>query len=110
MMRSKEAFACSRGTGFFCSVAAPTVRVKGGAPKRPDRKKMAPTRSNQSSGLFRPPPHSDLKVSAAAVDDESCQDKEKHTCGGDRSPVIFAPPRVGPPAVVATRTTSIFKV
>jgi hypothetical protein len=33
-----------------------------------------------------------LKVSAAAVDDESCQDNEKHNCGGDRSPVIFAPP------------------
>jgi hypothetical protein len=90
-----------------CSADRPS---KGRAPKRPDRKKMAPTRSNQSSGLFRPLPHSDLKVSAAAVDDESCQDNEKHTCGGDRSPVIFAPPRVRPPAVVATRTTSIFKV
>ena len=42
--------------------------------------------------------HSDLKVSAAAVDDESCQDNEKHNCGGDRPPVIFAPPWVGPPA------------
>jgi hypothetical protein len=52
-----------------CSAGRPS---KGGAPKRPDRKKMAPTRSNQSSGLFRPPSHSDLKVSAAAVDDESC--------------------------------------
>jgi hypothetical protein len=58
----------------------------------------------------RPPPHSDLKVSAAAVDDESCQDNKKHNCGGDRPPVIFASPWVGPPAVVATRTASIFKV
>jgi hypothetical protein len=54
---------------------------------------------------------SHLKMSAAAVDDESCQDNEKHNCGGDRSPVIFAPPWVGPPAVVAAgRTASIFKV
>jgi hypothetical protein len=59
----------------------------------------------------RPPPHSDLKVSAAAVDDESCQDNEKDNCGGDRPPVIFAPPWVRPPAVVAAgRTTSIFKL
>jgi len=35
--------------------------------------------------------HSELKVSAAAVDDESSQDNEKHNCGGDRPPVIFAP-------------------
>jgi hypothetical protein len=28
-MRSKEAFAYSRGTGYFCSVAASIVRVKG---------------------------------------------------------------------------------
>jgi hypothetical protein len=28
-MRSKEAFAYSRSTGYFCSVAASTVRVKG---------------------------------------------------------------------------------
>jgi hypothetical protein len=34
-MRSKEAFACSRGTGYFCSVAASTVRVRGSS-KRPD--------------------------------------------------------------------------
>ena len=55
--------------------------------------------------------HSDLKVSAAAVDDESCQDNEKHNCGGDRPPVIFAPPWVGPPAVVAARrATPVFKV
>jgi len=55
--------------------------------------------------------HSDLKVSAAAVDDESSQDNEKHNCGGDWPPVIFAPPWVGPPAVVvAKRTTSMFKV
>jgi hypothetical protein len=61
-------------------------------------------------GGRRPPPHSDLKVSAAAVNDESCQDNEKHNCGGDRPPVILAPPCVGPPAVVAARITSIFKV
>ena len=55
--------------------------------------------------------HSDLKVRATAVDDESCHDNEKHNCGGDRPPVIFAPPGVGPPAVVvAMRTTAIFKV
>jgi hypothetical protein len=55
--------------------------------------------------------HSDLRVSAAAVDDESSQNNEKHNCGGDRPPVIFAPPWVGPPAVVtARRTTSVFKV
>ena len=53
--------------------------------------------------------HSDLKVSAAAVDDESSQDNEKHNCGGDRPPVIFAPPWVGPPTIVA-RATSAFKV
>jgi hypothetical protein len=59
----------------------------------------------------RAPMHSDLKVGAAAVDDESCQDNEKHNCGGDRPPVIFAPPWVGPPAVVtARRTASVFKV
>jgi hypothetical protein len=38
------------------------------------------------------PMHSDLKVSAAAVDDESSQDNEKHNCGGERPLVIFAPP------------------
>ena len=55
--------------------------------------------------------HSDLRVSAAAVDDQSSQNNEKHNCGGDRPPVIFAPPWVGPPAVVtARRTTSVFKV
>ena len=53
--------------------------------------------------------HSDLKVSAAAVDDESSQDNEKHNCGGDRPPVIFAPLWVGPPTIVA-RATSAFKV
>jgi hypothetical protein len=31
----EEAFACSRGTEFFCSVAAPTVRVKGEHPSVP---------------------------------------------------------------------------
>jgi hypothetical protein len=51
--------------------------------------------------------HSNLKMSSAAVDDESCHDNEKHNCGGDRPPVIFAPPSVGPPAVL---TTAIFKV
>jgi hypothetical protein len=55
--------------------------------------------------------HSDLKMSAAAEDDESSHDNEKHKCGGDRTPVIFAPPWVGPSAAVAdTRTTAIFKV
>src|SRR5262249_29457714 len=53
--------------------------------------------------------HSDLKVSAAAIDDESSQDNEKQNCGGDRPPVIFAPPWVGPPTIVA-RATSAFKV
>jgi hypothetical protein len=63
------------------------------------------------TGGPRLPTHSDLKMSAAAVDDESSHDNEKHNCGGDRPPVIFAPPWVRPPAVVAaTRTTSIFKV
>ena len=33
-----------------------------------------------------------LEVCTAAVDDESGQDSEKHNCGGDRPPVIFAPP------------------
>jgi hypothetical protein len=45
----------------------------------------------------------------AAVDDESSQDNEKHNCGGDRPPVIFAPPWVGPPSIV-TRATSAFKM
>ena len=53
--------------------------------------------------------HSDLKVSATAVDDESSQDNEKHNCGGDRPPVIFAPPWVGPPTIVP-RATSALKV
>ena len=58
----------------------------------------------------RAPMHSDLKVSAAAVDDESCEDNEKHNCGGDWPPVIFAPPWVGPPAVAAARrATPVFK-
>ena len=57
----------------------------------------------------RAPMHSDLKVSATAVDDKSCQDNEKYKCGGDRPPVIFAAPWVGPPAVVA-RPTSAFKI
>jgi hypothetical protein len=64
-----------------------------------------------SGAARRAPMHSDLKVSAAAVDDESCQDNEKHNCGGDRPPVIFAPPWAGPPAVAAAgRATSIFNV
>src|SRR5262249_27418886 len=80
---------------------------------------IAPTRRNQRSGLVRcinpaarrPPTHSDLKMSAGAVDDESSHDNEKHNRGGERPPVHFRPPWVGPPAVVAaTRTTSIFKV
>ena len=39
----------------------------------------------------------------AAVDDESSQYNERHNCGSDRPPVIFAPPWVGPSAVVAPR-------
>jgi hypothetical protein len=55
--------------------------------------------------------HSDLGASATAVDDDPSQNNEKHNRGGDRPPVIFAPPWVGPPAVVtARRTTSVFKV
>jgi hypothetical protein len=53
--------------------------------------------------------HTGLKMSAATVDDESSQDNEKHNCSGDRPPVIFAPPRIGPPTIV-TRATSAFKV
>src|SRR5262249_27765521 len=68
---------------------------------------------NGSSHLAprKAPMHSDLKVSAAAVDDESSQNNEKRNCGGDRPPVIFAPPWVGLPAVVTSRrTTSVFRV
>jgi hypothetical protein len=36
-MRSKEAFAYSKSTGYFCSVAASTVRVRGSS-ERPDRR------------------------------------------------------------------------
>jgi hypothetical protein len=55
--------------------------------------------------------HSDLRASATAVDDDPSQNNEKHNRGGDRPPVIFVPPWVGPPAVVtARRTTSVFKV
>src|SRR6516164_1008313 len=57
----------------------------------------------------RAPMHSDLKVSATAVDDKSCQGNEKYNFSGDRPPVIFAAPWVGPPAVVA-RPTSAFKI
>ena len=51
----------------------------------------------------------DQRAAAAAVDDKSCQDNEKYNCSGDRPPVIFAAPWVGPPAVVA-RPTSAFKI
>src|SRR6516162_11707710 len=40
----------------------------------------------------------DQRAAAAAVDDKSCQDNEKYNCSGDRPPVIFAAPWVGPPA------------
>src|SRR5262249_11338807 len=48
---------------------------------------------------------SDQRAAAAAVDDKSCQDNEKYNCSGDRPPVIFAAPWVGPPAVVARPTS-----
>ena len=48
---------------------------------------------------------------ATAAGDQSSQNDQKHDCGSNRPPVIFAPPRVGPPAVVATRrTTSVFRL
>jgi hypothetical protein len=50
-----------------------------------------------------------LKVDATAIDDQSSQDNEKHNCGGDRPPIVFGAPWVGPPTVVA-RPTSGFKV
>ena len=49
-----------------------------------------------------------LKVDATAIDDQSSQDNEKYSCG-DRPPIIFGAPWVGPPTVVA-RPTSAFKV
>ena len=51
----------------------------------------------------------DQRAAAAAVDDKSCQDNEKYNCSGDRPPVTFAAPWVGPPAVVA-RPTLAFKI
>ncbi len=45
----------------------------------------------------------------AAIDDQSCQDNEKHNRGCERPPVVFGAPWVGPPTVVA-RPTSAFKV
>ena len=79
------------------------TRSSNGATQPPD----------QRSGLRltgvtrRAPMHSDLKVSATAVDDKSCQDNEKYKCGGDRPPVIFAAPWVGPPTVVAARRATL---
>ena len=54
----------------------------------------------------RAPTYSHLKRCAAAVDDESRQNSEKHSCGGDRPPVIFAPSWVGLSAVVTARRTA----
>jgi hypothetical protein len=50
-----------------------------------------------------------LKVEPTARDDQSNQNNEKYNCGGDRPPLIFGAPRVGPPTVVA-RATSTVKV
>jgi hypothetical protein len=52
----------------------------------------------------------DLKMDAA-VDDESSQDNERDNGSSNRPPVIFAPPWVGPPAIVAARgaATSVFE-
>jgi hypothetical protein len=44
-------------------------------------------------------------MSAAAVDDKSRQDNDEHYCGGERRPLIFAWPWVGPSAVVAAFST-----
>ena len=72
---------------------------------------LEPSKSRSHAHGGRRCNNGDLKVDAAAVHDESSQDNEKHHCSCDRPPVIFAPPWVGPPAVVAARkTTSVFKV
>ena len=66
---------------------------------------------SSSSSATPPDQRPDLEMSAAAADDEPGQDNEKHSCGGDRPPVIFAPPWIGPPAVVAAGSvTSILEV
>src|SRR5262249_53872781 len=47
LMRSKEAFAYSRSTGYFCSVAASTVRVSGSS-KRPDPPRLGKGAGDQA--------------------------------------------------------------
>jgi hypothetical protein len=59
--------------------------------------------------IYRPKTADAYLKMHAAVDDESSQDNEKHNCGGDRPPVIFAPPWVGPPAVAKRATNSVFE-
>src|SRR5262249_28626141 len=46
-MRSKEAFAYSRSTGYFCPVAASTVRVSGSS-KRPDPPRLGKGAGDQA--------------------------------------------------------------
>ena len=79
------------------------TRSSSGATQPPDQRAACASPGRPEE----PPMHSDLKVSAAAVDDKSCQDNEKYNCGGDRPPVIFAAPWVGPPAVVARPTSAL---
>ena len=51
----------------------------------------------------------ELKIDAA-VDDEPTQDDEEQNRSGERSPIIFRAPWVGPPTVVAARrATLVFK-
>src|SRR5262245_22997369 len=84
--------------------------MSNGAKLERRRTAAGPPRGLRLTGATRRAPmHSDLKVSAAAVDDKSCQDNEKYNCSGDRPPVIFAAPWVGPPTIVA-RAISAFKV
>jgi hypothetical protein len=87
-------------TGFTARHTARGTKVSvRGAARAAPRPTTAPD-LNQNSD--------DLKV-GAAVDDESSQNNEKQNCGGDRSPVMFGAPWVGPPTIVV-RATSAFKV